>query len=101
MSALRRQLSLPYGIISRMAGNRASGSSVPGIGSHRLAESSTPSRAGITTPHRVSTSCRGSLSTRGSGNLVIAGESTGCPAAPTRTPVPCDDAVMDDLDFPL
>ena len=40
VSLFRRQLSLPYGIISRMTANRSSGASATGRGSHRLADSS-------------------------------------------------------------
>ena len=63
MSAFRRQLSLPYGIISRIAGKR-SGVPAAGRGSHRLADSSTPSRAGMRASQTVSTSWRGSLAGR-------------------------------------
>ena len=61
MSEARRQLSLPYGIISRMAGNRSSGASGRGRGRQMLADSSTPSRAGIRTSQSTATSWRGSL----------------------------------------
>ncbi len=46
-SAMYRQSSLRYGIISRRAGNFSSGSR--GAGMNRLAESSSPSRTGIRT----------------------------------------------------
>ncbi len=64
-SELRRQLSLPYGIISRMTGNRSAASpSGRGTGSHRLADSSRPSRTGMRTSQRASTSQRGTLGSR-------------------------------------
>src|SRR6476620_4580422 len=57
MSAFRRQLSFPYGIISRIAGTRSPAGTT---GSHRFADSSTPSRAAIRASHTASTSFRGS-----------------------------------------
>ena len=64
MSAFRRQLSLPYGIISRIAGNAGVRGSPGGHGRQMLADSSTPSRAVIRASQTVATSWRGGLAGR-------------------------------------
>ena len=64
VSQLRRQLSLPYGIISRIDGEalvRAQSGRAADAGSHRLADSSSPSRTGIRTSQRTSWSNAGWL----------------------------------------
>ena len=96
-SAARRQLSLPYGIISRIAGNRPSfsptASPTPspgcGVGRQMLADSSTPSRTTMRASQSTATSKRGS----GAGRRIGHGASLrGAPDAPTTPLAPCDDA---------
>ena len=96
VSALRRQLSLPYGIISRMAGNRRSTSSSPaGTGRQTFADSSVPSRVGIRTSQSTVTAWIGGLAGRAvsaSDGAVMAASLRAGPCAGTPPPVACDDA---------
>ena len=59
-----------------------------------LADSSTPSRAGIRTSQSTATSWLGSLAVRGSGSVTSGSLGPPC-EVPTGQPVPCDDAAMD------
>ena len=103
MSALRRQLSLPYGIISRIAGNRAparrpSGRAARGWptarrrrgpGSRRPSASRPRGEVGWPRAARARPVGRSRCS-------VTATESTGRPRRPMRSPASCDDAVVDE-----
>ena len=90
VSQFRRQLSFPYGIISRMTGNRSSGDPARGDGRHRLADSSSPSRTGIRTSQWTSGSYAGGPSgTISSGGVTPpryrrAAGGYGVPSAPVK-----------------
>src|SRR5262245_48538032 len=93
-STARRQLSLPYGIISRMTGNRSSRRAPSGTGRQRFADSSTPSRAGMRTSQSTRTALRGSGAGRDS-TIIRAYGRRGTPRRSSLAP--CDDAGMDDV----
>src|SRR3954454_23751194 len=88
-SAARRQLSLPYGMSSRIAGCRARLS-----GRQMFADSSIPSRTRIRASQSTVTSKRGALAERS--RSVIRRKSRWRWGRPRAEPIPCDHALMED-----